>query len=283
MDPAVGDQLRDGDPGDLATDRVEARQDDRLGRVVDDQVDAGRLLEGADVATLAADDATLHLVRRQVDDRDGVLGGVVRGHALDGSDDDVASAVLGVLAGAPLDRAGDLDGVVLGLLADRLDQDVLGVVGRHVRHALEGSDLLAVSTGERLAGGVQLALALEQLAVALLEHVRALVELFVAGEEPALEGGQLAASGPRFLLGVPLHPQLLVLGLEDQFLLSRPGFGLDAARLGGRGLHRLRCPEAAQEESCDGSADGCHDGHRQDEQGFHIRFLPSDRSRVGRA
>ena len=33
----------------------------------------------------------------------------------------------------------------------------------------------------------------------------------------------------------------------------------------------------------DGSADGGHDGHRQDEQGFHIRFLPSDRLRAGRA
>ena len=61
--------LVEGHPGDLAADRVEAGEDHRLGRVVDDQVDAGRLLEGADVAALAADDPALHLVRRQVDDR----------------------------------------------------------------------------------------------------------------------------------------------------------------------------------------------------------------------
>ena len=41
------------------------------GRVVDDHVDAGRLLEAADVAPFAADDAALHVVRRQLDDRDG--------------------------------------------------------------------------------------------------------------------------------------------------------------------------------------------------------------------
>ncbi len=129
VDPAVGDQLGDRQPGDLAPDRVEARQDHGLRRVVDDQVDPGRLLEGPDVATLAADDPALHLVRRQVHDRDGVLGGVVRGHALDRGDDDVAGLVLGVLAGAALDRPGDLHRVVLGLLADGLDEDRAGLLG----------------------------------------------------------------------------------------------------------------------------------------------------------
>jgi hypothetical protein len=38
----------------------------RLGRVVDDQVDPRRLLEGADVAALAADDAALHLLAREL-------------------------------------------------------------------------------------------------------------------------------------------------------------------------------------------------------------------------
>ena len=232
VDAAVGDELGDRQPGDLAADRVEAGQDHGLGRVVDDQVDAGRLLEGADVAALAADDPALHLVRRQVDDRDGVLGGVVGGHALDRGDDDVAGLVLGVLAGAPLDRAGDLDRVVLGLLADGLDEDVLGVLGRHVRDALEGGDLLAVGPGEVLAGLVELALAVEELAVALLEHVGALVELLVALEEAALEAGQLGASGAGLFLGLALHAELLVLRLEDQLLLAGAGLGLDPARFG---------------------------------------------------
>ena len=154
---------------------------------------------------------------------------------------------------------------------------------RHARDALEGGDLLAVGPGELLAGLVELALAVEELAVALLEHVGALVELLVALEEPALEGGQLAAAGPGLFLGLALHAELLVLRLEDQFLLAGSRLGLDAAGFGRGRLHRLRCPETAQEESYDGSADGGHDGHRQDEQGFHIRFLPSDRLRVGRA
>ena len=50
---------------DLAADPVERREHDRLRRVVDDEVDAGEVLERADVAALAADDAALHVVGRE--------------------------------------------------------------------------------------------------------------------------------------------------------------------------------------------------------------------------
>jgi hypothetical protein len=83
VDAAVGDQALQGQPGDLPAHRLEAREDHRLGGVVDDQVDAGGLLEGADVAPLAADDASLHLVRRQVDHRHRALHHVVGGDPLD--------------------------------------------------------------------------------------------------------------------------------------------------------------------------------------------------------
>ncbi len=128
VDAAVGDELGHGQPGHLAADGIEPGEHDRLGRVVDDEVDPGRLFERADVAALAADDPALHLVRRQMDDRDRVLGGVVRGHALHRGDDDVAGTVLGVLAGGTLDRAGELDRVVFGLLAHGVEEHGLRLV-----------------------------------------------------------------------------------------------------------------------------------------------------------
>ena len=169
------------------------RQDDRLGRVVDDQVDAGGLLEGPDVAAFTADDAALHLVARQVDDDDRVLGGVVGGHALHRGQDDVAGLVLGLLARAALDRAGDLDGVVLGFGANGFEQHGLGVLGAHARDAFQGRDLVLRGLGQVLAGLVELALALEELAVALFEHLRALVELLVALEQATLQAIELVA------------------------------------------------------------------------------------------
>ncbi len=133
VDAAVGHELGQGQAGDLAADRVEGADDDRLGGVVDDQVDARGLLEGADVATLAADDAALHLVVGQVDGADRVLGGVVRRDALHRRDDDLAGALLGLVAGRSLDRLGDADCVALRLVADRLEELGLGLVGASCR------------------------------------------------------------------------------------------------------------------------------------------------------
>ena len=56
MDAPVLDELRERELGDLAAHAVEGREHDRCGRVVDDEVDAGEVLERTDVAALAADD-----------------------------------------------------------------------------------------------------------------------------------------------------------------------------------------------------------------------------------
>jgi hypothetical protein len=78
VDAAVGDELGEREPRDLATHTVEAREHDGLGGVVDDAVDAGDGLERADVAPLAADDAALHVVGRQRHDGHRGLGHVIR-------------------------------------------------------------------------------------------------------------------------------------------------------------------------------------------------------------
>src|SRR5207248_3645872 len=69
VDAPVLDQLREGDLRDLAPETVERGEDDGLRRVVDDEVDAGQVLERADVAALAPDDPALHVVGRELDDR----------------------------------------------------------------------------------------------------------------------------------------------------------------------------------------------------------------------
>ena len=62
VDAAVGDELVQGQTRDFAAYGIEAREDDSLGGVVDDDLDARRGLQSADVAALAADDAALDLV-----------------------------------------------------------------------------------------------------------------------------------------------------------------------------------------------------------------------------
>ena len=92
---------------------------------------------------------------------------------------------------------------------------------------LERGHLLPVGSGELVAGLVEVAFALNELAVSLFEHVAALVKLLVTLEESTFEGGQFAAAGAGLFLGLALKAELLVLGLEDQFLLASPGLCFD--------------------------------------------------------
>ena len=97
MDAAVGDELFERQPRDLAADRVERGDGNGLRRVVDDEVDAGDGLKRADVAALAADDAALHFVAGQRHHADGGLAAVVGSAAADGLTDQIACNVVAVL------------------------------------------------------------------------------------------------------------------------------------------------------------------------------------------
>ena len=73
VDAPVFDQLHERELRRFAANAVEGGQDDCLWRVVDDEIDAGEVLECADVPTLAPDDPPFHIVGRQLDERHGRL------------------------------------------------------------------------------------------------------------------------------------------------------------------------------------------------------------------
>ena len=210
---------------------------------------AGRRLERADVPAFPADDAALHLVRREMHDGDRVLRGVVGGDALDCRDDHLPGALLRLVARLALDDPGEPDGVGLGLDLDSFEELRLRLLGGHVRDPLERFDLLVSSALQLVARLLEVPLPVEELPVALLEHVGALVELFVAGKEAAFEAGEVVPTGPCFFFGLTLEAELLVLGLEDQLLLLCAGLGDDPSRLVLRGPDRLGGPQSAGEES----------------------------------
>ena len=240
VDAAVGDQLLQGEAADLAPDRVEAGQQDRLGGVVDDQVDAGDRLEGPDVAALAADDAALHVVRRQGEDRDGRLRGLLGGDPLDGQGDDLARAAVGLLPRLLLEVADQAHGVALGVLLDLLDEDRLGLGGGHGRDLLEAAAVL-------LGGGLELGPGRLEGLLAVVEGDLAAVEEGGLGVEALLPAGQallallgLGEAGPGldldfssklccFGLDALAQPRGLVAGLDGR--LAAGGLGLAAAVL----------------------------------------------------
>ena len=130
------------------------REDDRAGRVVDDQLDAGGGLERADVASFAADDPPLHVVARQIDDRDGGFDGVLGGAALDGVGDDLLRARGGGLARLGLEPLDQVGGVAPRVGLDLLQQQLARLVGGQAGDALQlalplGDELLAARRGGR--------------------------------------------------------------------------------------------------------------------------------------
>ena len=149
MDAAVGQQLLQRQPGDFAAHAVETREHHRPRCVVDDEVDAGEVLQRADVAALAADDPALHVVGGQMHHRDRRLGGVGSRQPLHADREDVAHTAFGFALGLLLDLADPPGRVVLGLLLDFLQQHLLGLRARHPGQALERTLDLQPALGER--------------------------------------------------------------------------------------------------------------------------------------
>ena len=147
VDAPVLHQLVQRAAGDLAAHGIEGGDGDRLRRVVDDQVDAGRLLQRPDVAALAADDAALHVVRGQGNDGDGRLRHVVGGDALDGGGQYPARAAVGFFVDLKVDLVQAASGHGPRLVLDLPHQLVFGLIGGEAGDPLQ---LLQVTAARRI-------------------------------------------------------------------------------------------------------------------------------------
>jgi hypothetical protein len=223
VDATVLDQLRQRDLRDLPPDAVERRQHHGPGRVVDDDVDPGQVLESPDVPPLAADDPALHVVRRQLDERDGGLGRVAGGDPLERVGDEIACppARFGLRLLLHLtDTPGQL---VADELLRALEHLGAGFVDRHPREALELGELL-------LLGRLELLLKLARVHLTVGDPLFPAVELDdLPLELPVLRGQPLLHPQRLRLTGVDVALELLP---EPHGLLLRLQLGLAAERLG---------------------------------------------------
>ena len=152
---------------------------------------------------------------------------------------------------------------------------------RELADLLERGDVVLLGPGQLLARLVELPLAIDELAVALLEHVGALVDLLVALEEAPLEVAELLALAAGLFLGLALQAELLVLGLEDQVLLLGPRPLHDQGRLLLGILDRLARPHAAGQKAEYGPAGEGHQGGHRHGHDIHLSNLPSGQLRAG--
>ncbi len=253
VDTAVGHKLVQGQAGDLTTHGVKAAEDDGLGRIIHNDLDTRSGLQGADVATLAADDATLHLVAFDVKDSHGILDCRLGCYALNRGYHDA----LGLLRSRELgllNRLVDVGGGLgLRLRLHVLDQDVLGLLRAQTRDLLQAHILLTAHLLELLLLVVEelhLVLHLLLEAVVLLELVvqvallvlQCLLELLGA----LLTLLQLLVALIDLTVVVALQLHEVLLGLEHLLLFDHLTLGLgllegSLTALADRGLrHEVR-------------------------------------------
>jgi len=142
VNAAVGDEVLQSNTGGLTTDRVEARKNDGLGRVVDHEVDAGNLLEGPDVATLATDDTALEVIRGNVHGGNGDLGSVVGSAALNRQGQNLLGGLVALGANLLLGLANNRGGLVGDLAANLIEELLVGILAGKVGDTLELGGLL---------------------------------------------------------------------------------------------------------------------------------------------
>ena len=202
----------------------------------------GEVLEGADVAALAADDAALHVVGRHLDHRHGRLGRVARGRALDADRDDVADPPVGLLLGLVLDLADELGHVVAGGLLGLAEEQLAGLGRRQRGQALERADLLLPRRLELLLEGADVGVTVVEALLAPGELGGLGLEPLIAGGGPLLGLDRLGPAVAQLVLDLGPeadHPLLgLDLGLLAQGVGLPPRIGQEALGLLGLGLGR---------------------------------------------
>ena len=87
MNPAVNDQTLQSDTRHFTADWIKPRDNDRFRCVINNQIHTRHRLECTDIPSLAADDSALHLIIRQLHNRNCSFRDMIRGAPLNCADD----------------------------------------------------------------------------------------------------------------------------------------------------------------------------------------------------
>ena len=235
MDAAVGNQLLQRDTGHLAANRIKRGNDDRFRGIVDDQINARRRLQRADVAALAANDAALHILVGQGYDGHSGLCDVIGSAALNRHGDDIARLLLSLVLRVLLNLANEHASIMERFLLNTLDDHVLRFVLRHLRHALKLSALLGFQLAGSLLGGFHRRLLLGvhllrflrqaiQLVLLALKGILARIKVIRLLVEGLLALGNAALAALHFVTAVTDFAVKLVLQANDFFLRLKDAF-----------------------------------------------------------
>ena len=220
MNPAVRDELFERDSRDLAANRIVARDDHCFGSIVDNDIDAGRGLDRADIAALAPDYAALHLIIGQREHRDGALGDELAGEAFDCDRDDSFRATVGLFARLFFDDPDMLGGVGARLSDHLVHQGALGLLASQSGDRLELGPrlvdqrlMLFLFFAEIFLARAETLIAAVEVRLAPFECFLALFESLLAGFEFLFDRSYLAPAIAHLTFGVGFCTDHQVFGL----------------------------------------------------------------------
>ena len=169
VNAAVSDEVFHGNAANLATNGIEARNGNALRGIVDEQIHARKLLEATNIAALAANDAALQIIGRNMNGFHRSFSRMIGSNALNGEAQDLTRLLISFGLGALLCLANNGGAFMSNLIAKIVEQLLLRFFRSHAGDMLEAHIHF-------LNGAVQIALATFNLAL----HGR---ELMLAGIE----------------------------------------------------------------------------------------------------
>ena len=183
-----------------------------------------RCSSDADVASLTADDAALHVVGGQLDERDGRLGGRARSDPLQRVGDEVAGAPLR-LGGRLLLHLPDASRELVADLLLGLGEDLLPrLAGRHRRDLLEESLLLVLEVLQVFLQLLEVDLAVGDSLLAPDQLGQLPVDVVLLREHALLDLEHLVAAAPQLALQLIANRDGLLARLDRSFTARRVGF-----------------------------------------------------------
>lgn len=149
---------------------IKSADNDHSRSVIDDHINARALLEGTDIASLAADDTSFHVVAGNIDGADGGVGGMLGRIALNGRGQDASGFFF---TGGPqhllvfLDASGDL---AAEFPFQPVQEHALGLFAREMADVVQQFTLLLHKGFRFLVAFLQVATAFGQLALGILQR-----------------------------------------------------------------------------------------------------------------
>ncbi len=220
----VSNQVLKSNASGLPANGVEARENNGLGSVIDDKGDTRNLLEGSNITTLAANDATLEIVGRNMNRGHGNLASLIGSTTLDGDGENLTGGFLRFSFYPKLRVAKYLSLLLDGVLANTVKKLAMSVVLCKGGDSLKLGGLLRHELLKVAAATIQLALQTRKLVLALIEGIITPVKRLLALHNTRLKGAKFALTLLFFVLGSLLKVENLLLSLKNGLLLG--GFSL---------------------------------------------------------